>query len=151
MASRSIDDLDPRIRDGAKAVLRAWADKGIDVIVTCTFRSMEEQDALYRKGRDGVPGPKVTNAKPGQSKHNYGLAIDFVPLVNGKAVWDAESPLWKILARIAMETDSRVTWGGDWKGFKDRPHLEWTLRGEQHGGSAGNTLPDPGASQAGRA
>jgi peptidoglycan L-alanyl-D-glutamate endopeptidase CwlK len=128
VASRRIEDLDPRVQDGAKAILRAWADKGLDVLVTATFRSMEEQDRLYRQGRDGHPGPRVTNAKAGQSLHNHGRAMDVVPLVNGKALWDAESPLWRIMYQVARQADPRISWGGNWSGFKDWPHYEWLLR-----------------------
>lgn len=143
MASRSIDDLDPRVHSSARAILRAWGDKGLDVLVTCTFRSNEEQDKLYRQGRDGHPGRIVTNAKAGQSKHNVGLAMDVVPLVNGKAVWDAESSLWRVMWAIAHDVDPRINWGGNWKGFRDIPHYEWLLRGEgdESGGLAGPPSP----------
>ena len=40
---------------------------------------MEEQAALYKIGRS-VKGKIVTNARPGESYHNYGLAFDWVPL-----------------------------------------------------------------------
>lgn len=125
MASRSIDDLDARVREGARHITRAWAAKGFDVLVTCTYRSKDEQRALYAKGRT-LPGQKVTNARAGQSLHNFGLALDFVPLVHGKPAWN-DAELFETLARIAQMADPRVHWGGDWKRFKDRPHLEWPL------------------------
>ncbi|MEO8506247.1 MAG: hypothetical protein ABI593_01300 [Betaproteobacteria bacterium] len=34
------------------------------------------QDAPYRQGRLGNPGPRVTNARDGQSNHNFGIAWD---------------------------------------------------------------------------
>src|SRR5688572_28896255 len=121
MASRLIEDLDPRIREGARSILRAWADAGFVVLITCTFRSKEEQRALYAKGRT-APGPKVTNARPGESLHNFGRAIDFVPLVHGKPAWE-EEPLFEILARIAQRADPRVRWGGDFRSIDHKPHL----------------------------
>ena len=145
MASRSLDDLDPRVQGRARDIVRAWADRGLDVILTCTFRSNAEQSALYQQGRDGHPGPKVTNARAGESLHNRGLAIDFVPLVNGKAAWNDEA-LFSIVAGIAMEADPSVSWGGSWKGWKDRPHLEWKdERSGDHGALVGNTLPGESA------
>lgn len=125
MASRRIEDLDPRVQFGARAILKAWADKGLDVAVTCTLRTNEEQTKLYQQGRNGHPGPIVTNAKAGQSLHNHGRAMDVVPIVNGKAMWDADSPLWRIMWQIARLADPRVSWGGNWAGFKDLPHFEW--------------------------
>jgi len=141
MASRKIEDLDPRIQENVRAIVKAWEAAGIDVLITCTYRSNEEQDALYAQGRNGHPGKKVTNARAGQSLHNHRLAIDIVPLVDGKAMWDSESPLWKILAGIAVRVDPWCEWGGDWSGFKDLPHFQWSaLRGDGHGGLAGNTF-----------
>lgn len=67
---------------------------GITILLICTYRSNEEQDALYAQGRT-KPGAIVTNAKAGKSKHNVTLpdgtpaseAFDVLPLRNGKPVW----------------------------------------------------------------
>ncbi|GAB6254521.1 hypothetical protein PSKAS_00430 [Peribacillus sp. N1] len=95
---------------------------------------MEEQAALYGqsrfysyKGRDysNLAKPKVTNAKPGQSIHNYGYAIDyFLVSDDGKtALWTVNTK-WNRVAAIGKELGFK--WGGDWSGFKDYPHLEMT-------------------------
>ena len=51
--------------------------KGVRLRLSYTFRTFEEQDKLYAQGRT-TKGDKVTNAKGGQSIHNYGLAFDIV-------------------------------------------------------------------------
>ena len=51
--------------------------KGVRLRLSYTFRTFEEQDKLYAQGRT-IKGDKVTNAKGGQSIHNYGLAFDIV-------------------------------------------------------------------------
>jgi peptidoglycan LD-endopeptidase CwlK len=48
--------------------------KGVRLRFSHVYRTNEEQDKLYAKR------PKVTNAKGGQSIHNYGLAFDIVIL-----------------------------------------------------------------------
>ena len=53
---------------------------GVHPYITQSIRTFEESAQLYAQGRT-IPGAKVTNAKPGQSYHNYGLAIDFVIIV----------------------------------------------------------------------
>lgn len=127
MPSRLIDDLDPRIRESAHAIRREWKAKGLDVLITCTYRSPAEQDALYAQGRT-KPGPIVTQARAGESMHNVGLAIDFVPKIDGRVTWNDQSKLWEVIARLAQGIDSRVVWGGDWSArIRDRPHLEWRL------------------------
>jgi peptidoglycan LD-endopeptidase CwlK len=98
------------------------------------FRSFAEQDALYAQGRT-KPGQKVTDAKGGQSYHNYGLAIDFCLLhdknVNGQItsdeiIWDRSTDIdndhiidWIEVVRIFQKYG--WTWGAAWKDF---PHFE---------------------------
>lgn len=123
MPSRKIQDLHPSFAPRVAATQAAWKKAGYDVLVTCTLRSVEEQNALYAQGRT-TPGPIVTKAKGGQSWHNFGLAIDVVPLVAGKAMWDESNPIWRALADIAKKQG--LSWGGDWTGgFRDIPHFEW--------------------------
>lgn len=98
--------------------------EGIYVLITDGYRSNAEQDALYAQGRT-KPGKIVTNAKGGQSNHNFGIAVDFC-LTNEKgtvANYTVNSE-WRRVAAIAKSMG--FAWGGDWKGFVDNPHLEYT-------------------------
>jgi peptidoglycan L-alanyl-D-glutamate endopeptidase CwlK len=131
MASRSLDDLDPRVREAAHAVAAAWEAGNQSVLVTATLRTNAEQEALYKQGRT-APGAIVTHARAGESYHNFGLALDFVPIVHGKLVWDSDSQLWKIIALMAQQVDPRLQWGGDWSiKRRDLPHLEWDIEPNQ--------------------
>ena len=85
--SRNINDLHPYVADLCRKFIAACKKEGIDVLITSTFRDMESQAAIYAQGRTKA-GRIVTNAKPGQSWHNYKLAFDFVPIQNGKAMWN---------------------------------------------------------------
>ncbi|WP_291127413.1 M15 family metallopeptidase [Flavobacterium sp. UBA7682] len=99
------------------------------VRVTQGLRTFAEQDALYQQGRTTI-GQKVTNAKAGQSIHNYGFAIDICLIIDGKMAswettkdWDNDQIAdWyecvKIFAKYGWE------WGGNWKTFKDLPHFD---------------------------
>ena len=88
--SRSLDDLAPPVKQRAQAFVDAAKAKGIDLLVTSTYRDSESQDALYAQGRT-TPGNIVTRAKAGQSWHNHRCALEVVPLVNGKAMWVAQA------------------------------------------------------------
>ena len=46
--------------------------------------SYTEQNDLYKRGSFGNPPPKVTNARGGQSNHNFGIAWDGGVFENGK-------------------------------------------------------------------
>lgn len=90
-------------------------------------RTFPEQDALYKKR------PKVTNAKAGQSIHNYGLAVDIVLIIDGKvASWDVKKDWDQDKQADWMECVSifkkhGFKWGGNWISFKDMPHFEMTF------------------------
>jgi peptidoglycan L-alanyl-D-glutamate endopeptidase CwlK len=88
------------------------------------LRTFGEQDALYRQR------PKVTNAKGGQSIHNYGFAIDIVLIIDGKVAswdikkdWDADGIAdWDECVKIFAKHG--WSWGGNWASFKDMPHFD---------------------------
>lgn len=99
-----------------------------------TLRTFAEQDALYAQGRTSA-GPKVTNAKGGQSSHNYGFAIDIVLLKDNDKNGTFESASWE--TNVDFDGDGVADWmevvkifklygwewGGDWK-FIDKPHFQ---------------------------
>lgn len=115
-----IERLHPAIRGMAQNFLDAAKARGIDLRITSGLRTFAEQQALYDQGRT-KPGKIVTNAKPGQGFHNYGLAIDVIPFVNGKPDWN--TTLWPEISTIGKSLG--FSWGGDWEHFKDFPHFEY--------------------------
>lgn len=120
--------LHPVLAIRAHSMLELCAHAGLALLVTQGVRTWEEQDALYAKGRTVAPVGKahiVTNAKGGQSYHNFGLALDVVVLDSvGKADWDTHHPGWTAAAAIGKSVG--LEWGGDWKTFKDFPHFQYT-------------------------
>lgn len=120
--SRSLDDLTPAARLRAQAFLDACKRAGVDVLITSTFRDDASQADLYAQGRT-KPGKIVTNAKPGQSFHNYRCAFDFVPLVAGKPRWD-DLDVFKRCGEIAESVG--LTWAGRWTTFKEMAHCQYT-------------------------
>jgi len=132
-----IEKLYPTVRDSAR---KAYAEicealKGRAICrFSHTYRSNAEQDALFAIGRN-KPGKKVTNARAGQSYHNYGMAIDIVLLVDKDGDGKFESASWE--TNVDFDGDGRADWmevvaifkrhgwewGGDWK-FTDMPHFQ---------------------------
>lgn len=131
MASRSMGDLHPDIRHLAYRFISTCTDRGIDVIITCTYRDGAEQDALYAIGRT-APGRRVTNARAGQSLHNTtikglpaSLAFDVVPLRGGKPVWGTtgdDGELWRRVGEIGESCG--LEWAGRWTRFREFPHFQ---------------------------
>lgn len=122
-------ELNPVVKERAQQLIQKAAKKGITVVITDDFRSAADQDRLYKKGRT-VSGSVVTNAKGGESYHNYGLAVDFA-LRNrsGDIIWDMQydgnkngKRDWYEVVDIAKALG--FSWGGDWVKFKDYPHLQ---------------------------
>ncbi|WP_430024685.1 M15 family metallopeptidase [Peribacillus frigoritolerans] len=126
------DELNPIVAEKKDELIQLAKDKDIPVIITAGFRSLAEQNELYEKGRSD-PGNIVTNARGGESLHNFGLAIDFALLdKQGEAIWDMSydgndngKSDWMEVVTIAKGLG--FDWGGDWAGFKDYPHLQMTF------------------------
>jgi len=89
-----------------------------------TYRSFIRQDKLYRQGRSSV-GAIVTSTEPGQSMHNFALAMDVVGDMdpNKPGRQDPYGIRWDVFGQIAK--DKGLTWGGDF-GIKDKGHIEMT-------------------------
>lgn len=124
--SRDLKELLPEVRIIADLFLSRTQNLGIDLLVTSTYRDFAAQAALYARGRT-VPGRKVTNAKPGQSWHNWRRAFDIVPMRYGKPVWGtagADGRLWVRIGEIGESCG--LEWAGRWTRFREYPHFQIT-------------------------
>jgi peptidoglycan L-alanyl-D-glutamate endopeptidase CwlK len=103
------------------------ADEGIVFRVTQGLRTWAEQDALYAQGRT-APGSIVTNAKGGQSWHNYGVAVDVVPMDQEppQPDWNVQHPVWQRL--ITVGESLGLYSGSEFVCLKDWPHFQVTGR-----------------------
>ena len=129
---KRINKLHPSVREEAHKIIEE-CDKALTgkakIRVTQALRTNKEQDDLYAIGRT-KPGKKVTNARGGQSIHNYGFAVDICLVIDSKTAswdtvkdWDNDQVAdWyecvKIFAKYGWD------WGGNWKKFKDLPHFD---------------------------
>ena len=130
-----INTLHPKLRAIALQAYHeaiAATPNGVHPVITQGYRTFAESDRLYNLGRtvvnpDGQSaahpmGNRVSNAKAGQSWHDYGLAVDFVLLVNGQEDWTVNTNWMKV---VAVFEKHGFNWGGNFPGsFKDYPHLE---------------------------
>lgn len=126
-----IKTMHPKLRD---ELLEQYAyanekllPKGVRLRFAYTLRTNSEQDALYAIGRT-KQGRIITNAKGGQSMHNYGLAFDVVILLdkdNNGTFETASYDIDKYWMEVTNYFKSKGwEWGGDWKSFKDAPHFQ---------------------------
>jgi peptidoglycan hydrolase-like protein with peptidoglycan-binding domain len=116
-----LDGLQPEVRARAYDLFDRAEREGMGICIVSGLRTYAEQAALYAQGRTR-PGKVVTNAEPGESYHNFGLAFDFAVLRSGSLVWDPDHPHWKAFVRMGKRAG--FAWGGDWTSFRDYPHLQ---------------------------
>ena len=116
-----IATLLPKAQVAARKCMNAAKDAPFVVKLLSGTRSYAEQNLLFAKK------PKVTNAKGGQSNHNFGIAWDVGIFVNG-AYYEGknakEDKAYVDLSTMIKAAVPGVDWGGDWKSFKDKPHYE---------------------------
>lgn len=114
-----IATLLPEVRPYARALVQKATAAGIRIKVISALRTYEEQDKLYAQGRT-APGAVVTNAKAGQSNHNFGIAFDVGVFEGNKYLGD--SPKYKAVGALGIELG--LEWGGNWKSIVDQPHFQ---------------------------
>ena len=139
-----LDDLRPKTKKLCELWIEECRKNGINLVVTQTFRSTELQEAYYSQGRELLEivnlkrkkvgldkitekeNKIVTKAAPGKSPHNWKMAWDFVPLVDGKPAWNRLDLFDKAgaIARKMNYQGYSLEWGGDFKTIKDKPHIQ---------------------------
>ena len=112
-----INQLYSTFQPMVKEFLSLCHTSGIDVKIAWGYRSIEQQNILYAQGRT-TPGSIVTNARGGESVHNFGLAID---VCKSTGYPSSSDPYWNKLEQIGNEVGLEH---GD-RGFTDLPHFQY--------------------------
>jgi hypothetical protein len=111
--------LAPKLRDVAVDATDFLNQSGYDAVIYETLRSRQLAELYYELG--------VSKAKNElYSYHGYGLAFDVISKSRGWDVW--EDPDWYEPV-VATYKAHGLRWGGDWKSFPDRPHMQWHCDG----------------------
>jgi peptidoglycan L-alanyl-D-glutamate endopeptidase CwlK len=116
----------PKLADKIRTLADMLAQEGILIRVVQGLRSWTEQDALYAMGRT-APGKIVTNVRGGGSYHNFGMAVDCVPSINGCELayqpdWNRTHPAWSRMIDVGKSLG--LTCGALWRTFPDAPHFQ---------------------------
>lgn len=123
-SERCIRSLHPNAQRAARELLTALRGAGVDARIISGTRTYAEQDALYKRGRFGDTSPRVTNARAGQSNHNFGIAWD-IGIFDGGKYLTTQKPY----KNAAAHKPASVEWGGDWTTFPDWPHYQLRVGG----------------------
>jgi peptidoglycan LD-endopeptidase CwlK len=115
-----LNKVHPELAKRVTQIIVTLAAQGLTIEVVQGLRTFAEQDGLFEQGRS-KPGQIVTKSKGGQSNHNYGLAVDLCPFVDGKPQWN-DNPGFVRIGAEAVKLG--LEWGGDWKKFIDKPHVQ---------------------------
>lgn len=112
-----LDALHPYFRDKIITLISMCKAKGIELAIVESYRTHSKQNEYKSMGKN------YTRSGGGKSKHQYGLAIDVVPVIDSVAQWD-NTKLWRKVGVIGEQLGLR--WGGRWKSLYDPGHFEWT-------------------------
>jgi peptidoglycan L-alanyl-D-glutamate endopeptidase CwlK len=124
--------LHPIFRERLVLLAEALARRGMQALITDGLRTVAEQNALFAQGRT-KPGPRVTNARGGQSNHNYGLAVDMYPVIGGKVFVDVPKGASVEFRRMFNAVQDAIGdeaerlslfWGARFHGIRDTPHIQ---------------------------
>ncbi len=129
-SDRDLTHLYPEFREKVLSLLDDMAHYaakhmiGYEWRVVEGFRTAKYQKSLYAQGRTRK-GPVVTNADgyKNESKHQSSLAVDVVPFHGHDFDWTGKREWWQYLGHVARKHG--LEWGGDWRSFVDKPHVQW--------------------------
>ena len=115
-SARSEKNLEGVHPDLVKVMRLAIERTKVDFAITEGLRTKERQAELLAQNK----------SKTMNSRHITGHAIDFMAIVDGKGTW-----MWihyetisNTVKECAKELGVEIDWGGDWKNFRDGPHIE---------------------------
>ena len=105
--------VDPKLQNLIKASI---ANSPYDFKVIEGIRTLARQKELYAQGF----------TKTLKSYHLRGKAVDIAVIIDGKVTWDFKfyKPVADHIKQEARKLGYIITWGGDWKTFKDGPHFQ---------------------------
>lgn len=112
-----LDALHPYFRDKISLLISTCKSKGIELAIVESYRTHTKQNEYKSMGK------KYTRSGGGHSKHQYGLAVEVVPVIDSVAQWD-NVKLWRKVGAIGEQLGLR--WGGRWRNPYDPGHFEWT-------------------------
>jgi len=120
--ARDVSKLHPILQYKMEQLKELCRKQGLIIGIGECLRTIKEQDALYAKGRT-EPGGIVTNAKgiTYDSMHQWGIAFDFYRN-DGKGAYNESGNFFEKVGKLAQTLG--LEWGGDWKSFKDKPHIQ---------------------------
>jgi peptidoglycan L-alanyl-D-glutamate endopeptidase CwlK len=124
-----LGEVHPKLAERVRQMAEMLEGENIIIRVVQSQRSWAEQAALYAEGRDADgnvidKSRVVTNAKPGTSWHNFGLAVDVAPFDGGVPDWNPDHPAWKRI--VAVGESVGLLSGSTWRTFPDWPHFQMT-------------------------
>lgn len=117
---RGVEHLHPKLQQICETFMKQCKESGLNVKITDTLRTEEEQNTLYAQGRT-APGSIVTNVAYPNSAHNWGVAFDICRNEKGREYADSDGFFTKC-GEIGKKLG--LFWGGDFKSFTDKPHFE---------------------------
>lgn len=110
-----LQSLHPYFRDKVINLIHACRAKGIELAIVETYRTHAKQNEYKSMGR------KYTRLKGGQSRHQYGMAVDVVPVIDSIPQWH-NIALWRKVGVVGERLGLR--WGGRWRRLFDPGHFE---------------------------
>ena len=117
------DKLHPKFQPLVAEWFSKIENNGMDVYPTSGFRSFEKQAQLYKEN--------PSNAKPGYSYHNFGLAIDVNILKNGNIILRKSDSCekWKQSLVPKLAVDSNIRWMCKFGNYHDPVHFDFVPTG----------------------
>ena len=119
--SKDLLELHPKVRERFKSFLEELRKRtGQDILFSWTYRNKDQQAEMLKKGTSSVDYAMSWHNNEDENGNPASLAADIFNNIPGK-LYDID---WKIVKKVCQEFG--LEWGGDWKSFPDKPHVQYT-------------------------
>lgn len=125
-----LDSLDPYVANLAAEHLSQMDAAGLDARLTQGYRTYEEQNGYFARGRGGSTESRITTVRGGRSLHNFGLAYDIGIFEGGRYIRRGSDPRYDLAGQIGEGvrdgmSGAALEWGGRWLRFPDASHFQF--------------------------
>jgi len=112
-SKKKLETVDVRLQNLMNVAIK---ESPYDFGITEGIRTLKRQKELFAEGK----------TKTLKSYHLVGKAVDIKIYVNGEITWDFKyyKEVADCVKEVAKKLGYVITWGGDWKTFKDGPHFQ---------------------------
>ena len=120
-STKALDGVHPDLIKVVELAHDLCQQNSLDFVITEGCRTLARQRQLVASGAS-----KTLKSRHIPGTGGFSHAVDFAPIAAGEITWKwpAFEPIAAIFKVAAAKLGVKIEWGGDWRTFRDGPHVQ---------------------------